>query len=193
MKLTPGTACDSKEMPNSDFALKTPDWLVFLSYFAVVSLVAYLFGRKQKTAVAEYFMAGNALPWYVVAGSMVIMTLSTEQIIGNNGAAYQYGFCIAQWDCWTLPWVTMLVWIFLPIYLRKRVRKQFRISWPSDMVRSCEISSQSSASSALPFLNMAVILYTGVILLSNLFPVKLVLAGRDYTPMLWTRCLWLPP
>lgn len=168
--------------------LKPADWAVFSSYFLILSAVAWHFGRKGSGAVKEYFLAGNSLPWFVVAGSMVVCTISTEQIIGNNGASYQYGFAIAQWDVWVLPWLTMLIWVFLPVYLQHHVTTipDFLARRYGEGLR--DIFSTISVLS-FTFLNMAVILYTGVVLLAGLFPIKLVVGGSDYTIYLWSAIL----
>src|SRR3989339_437558 len=101
--------------------LRGLDMLIFAAYLAAVFFIAWYFGRRKKESSKDYFLAGNRVPWFVIGASMIIACISTEQIIGENGASYKYGFCIAQWDIYMLPPVTMLVWMFLPIYLRKKV------------------------------------------------------------------------
>lgn len=37
--------------------------------------------------VRTYFLADRSLPWFQVAGTLLLTNLSTEQLIGLNGAA----------------------------------------------------------------------------------------------------------
>jgi len=133
-------------------------------------------------------MAGESLPWFAVGASMIASTLSTEQMIGENGASYKYGFAVAQWDCYMLPPVTMLVWIFLPIYLRRKT-----VTIPGYL--SERYGPRLRDAFALitvisyPLVFLAVVLYSGSILLSSLFPVKVILFGADYTVLLWSALL----
>jgi SSS family solute:Na+ symporter len=52
---------------------------------------------------------------------MVATDISTEQFIGNVGAAYKYGFVVAAlgWNSWII--YTLLIFIFLPCYWRNGI------------------------------------------------------------------------
>ena len=56
---------------------------------AAVAIFTYRIVRKMKksdNATEEYFTGGRALAWPVVAGSLLLTNLSTEQLVGLNGA-----------------------------------------------------------------------------------------------------------
>ena len=44
--------------------------------------------KKSDNASEEYFTGGRALGWPIVAGSLLLTNLSTEQLVGLNGAVY---------------------------------------------------------------------------------------------------------
>ena len=44
--------------------------------------------KKSDNASEEYFTGGRALAWPVVAGSLLLTNLSTEQLVGLNGAVF---------------------------------------------------------------------------------------------------------
>ena len=46
---------------------------------------------KSTNATEEYFTGGRALSWPVVAGSLMLTNLSTEQLVGLNGAVFKDG------------------------------------------------------------------------------------------------------
>ena len=172
------------------YALSRLDWSICVTYFGMVFYVAWRFGRRQRSTVKQYFLAGDTLPWFAVGASMIASSLSTEQMIGTNGAAYKYGFCIAQWDCYTLPPITMLVWIFLPIYLRRRIP-----TVPEFLARRYGEGLRDAfafiAVLTYPFVFLAVVLYSGSVLFSGLFPFKFMVHGSDWTVLFWSTVIML--
>ena len=44
--------------------------------------------KKSANATEEYFTAGRSLGWPIVAGSLLLTNLSTEQLVGLNGAVF---------------------------------------------------------------------------------------------------------
>ena len=57
----------------------------FIIATAAVAIFTYiLVGRmkKSKSATEEYFTGGRALTWPMVAGSLLLTNLSTEQLVG---------------------------------------------------------------------------------------------------------------
>ena len=63
----------------------------FITATAAVAVFTYvLVGRmkKSKSATEEYFTGGRALTWPMVAGSLLLTNLSTEQLVGLNGDVF---------------------------------------------------------------------------------------------------------
>jgi SSS family solute:Na+ symporter len=77
--------------------------------------------RRGKSKPRDYFLGGNTLPWYVIATSMVASNVSSEHFIGNVGVSYKYGMVVAtqSWNSWII--YSLLIWVFLPYYLRSRI------------------------------------------------------------------------
>ena len=73
-----------------------------LSFLACTGLVAFLtwwLTRRDDHASAEgYFLAGRSLTFPLIAGSLLLTNLSTEQMIGLNGAAFNDGLCVMVWE-----------------------------------------------------------------------------------------------
>jgi SSS family solute:Na+ symporter len=94
------------------------DLTVFAVYLAIAVLVGFLAGRGARRNALDYFLGDKQLPWYVVGVSMVATVVSTEQFIAQVGAGYSQGIVIAAfgWNAWIV--YTLLIWIFLPYYVR---------------------------------------------------------------------------
>jgi SSS family solute:Na+ symporter len=102
-------------MENGDFSLQFLDYLAFFGYFAVLSLVGYLAGRKKGKDASDYFLAGRSLPWYIAAN------ISTEYFIGLIGAAVIYGICVASGEWSTVVAFSFLIWLFIPYLFSSKV------------------------------------------------------------------------
>jgi SSS family solute:Na+ symporter len=78
-------------------------------------------GRKGKDTAQGYFLGNKTIPWFVVGSSMVAADISSEQFISNVGGAYKYGIVLAagDWNAWII--YTLLIFIFLPYYVRTGV------------------------------------------------------------------------
>ncbi|MBN1292768.1 MAG: sodium/solute symporter [Candidatus Latescibacteria bacterium] len=78
-------------------------------------------GRKERTGLSEYFLAGRKLPWYVVGSSFIASNISSEHFIGMIGAAYIYGLCVSM-SCWgNINSFSFLIWFFIPFLLASKV------------------------------------------------------------------------
>lgn len=91
----------------------------FLLFTGTVAVISFLWTRKedQQTA-AGYFLAGRSLPWIVVAGSLLLTNLSTEQLVGINGLAYTHGMMLMAWEVFAAVAMIIMAVVFLPRYLR---------------------------------------------------------------------------
>jgi len=58
--------------------LTTADWVVVLTYGAIVLVVGLFFARRAGKGTEEFFLAGRKLPWWLLGTSMVATTFSTD-------------------------------------------------------------------------------------------------------------------
>ena len=105
----------------STFGLGTLDYLAIVAFFAMLSLVGYLSGRKERGNAEDYFLAGRSLPWYVVGGSFIASNISTEHFIGMIGAAFIYGICVAVSEWANVFSFSLIIWFFIPFLMLSRV------------------------------------------------------------------------
>ena len=109
-------------MPNpQDFSLAAADYLVFAAYCALLCIVGFWVGRKEKQTSADYFLADRSLPWYVVGGSFITANISSEHFVGMIGSACVYGICVATSEWLNVGTFTLLIWVFIPFLLRAGV------------------------------------------------------------------------
>ena len=93
--------------------------LSFLAFTIAVAVITYFLTRNTiHDSASGYFLAGRSLGPFVIAGSILLTNLSTEQLVGLNGGAYTDGIVVTAWE--TLAGVSMavLALVFLPRYLK---------------------------------------------------------------------------
>src|SRR3954471_22656653 len=108
-------------MSETNIPLGAFDLSVFALYMVVTMALGFLVaGRHRKTAKG-YFLGDRQLPWYVVGTSMIAADISSDDLIANAGAAYQYGIVpsAGSWNAWII--YSLLIWIFLPYYVRSGI------------------------------------------------------------------------
>ncbi len=101
--------------------LTSLDFIIVGAYaFALLGLALWVSRGSsgyQKTT-QDYFLAGQALPWWAVGASLVAANISAEQIIGMSGSGYAIGLAIASYE-WMAAITLILVGKFLlPVFLK---------------------------------------------------------------------------
>ena len=87
--------------------------IAWLTYRKVTADTAQQGGRG--TARDEVFLAGKGLSWVVVAGSITLTNLSTDQLVGMNGNQMAL---LAWWELSAVVGLVILAKVILPVYYR---------------------------------------------------------------------------
>jgi len=96
--------------------------VTFLVWTMGVAFVTWLicsyFMKSNRGTSDEYFAGGRSLKWYVVAGSLMLTNLSTEQLVGLNGTIFSDG-CLAGiwWEAGAAIAMVVTATVFLPRYM----------------------------------------------------------------------------
>lgn len=101
------------------------DYLVFALYFAIIVGIAIYVSRKPKghdRNAEDYFLAGRSLPWWIIGASLIASNISTEQIIGMNGTAFESGIAVISYSLIGAAITILLVGrFFLPKFLNMQI------------------------------------------------------------------------
>ena len=103
-------------------SLTVLDYLVFGGYFVVVMSIVGWVSRRGKDSPEDYFLAGRSLPWWIIGASLIASNISTEQIIGMNGTAFESGIAVISYSLIGAA-ITILIVAkyFLPAFLRMKI------------------------------------------------------------------------
>ncbi|MEW5562819.1 solute:sodium symporter family transporter [Enterobacter asburiae] len=94
----------------------------FIAFTLLVALITWWKLRKADTASQQgYFLAGRSLKAPVIAASLMLTNLSTEQLVGLTGQAYRSGMSVMAWEVISAIPLIFLALIFLPRYLQRGI------------------------------------------------------------------------
>lgn len=98
--------------------------MLTLSSFAgftalVLGLSYYLTHKKDVSSSEGYFLAGRGLTGWVIAASLLLTNLSTEQMVGLNGQGYMFNMSGMGYEIGASLALIIVAFFFLPRYLKK--------------------------------------------------------------------------
>lgn len=106
---------------NDAFALSAADVAIVVCSLALTVFVGLWAARRPEGTAQGYFLASGRMPWWIIGTAFVSTSVSSEQIVGTVGAAFQNGMGIANWEWFALPMYVPLILFFIPVYLKNRV------------------------------------------------------------------------
>tara|TARA_R110002051_G_scaffold311812_2_gene386497 strand:- start:6592 stop:8181 length:1590 start_codon:yes stop_codon:yes gene_type:complete len=96
--------------------------LSFVGFTLLVAIIAYLATRNTDEKSSDgYFLGGRSLTGPVIAGSLLLTNLSTEQIIGANGVAFADGLPIIAYEVVAAIAMVFTAFVLLPKYLKSGI------------------------------------------------------------------------
>jgi Na+/proline symporter len=79
--------------------LSLSDWLVIVLYFAVSAAIGLAYTRRASQSLADYFVTGRSLPWWLAGTSMVATTFAADTPLAVAGLVAKYGVA-GNWLWW---------------------------------------------------------------------------------------------
>lgn len=159
--------------------------LTFGLFTGLVALATILLTRKDDHASSTgYFLAGRRLTGPVIAGSLLLTNLSTEQLVGLNGAAYADGLAVMAWEVVAGLSLVLMALFFLPRFLKSGI---------ATVPQYLEIrfDARTRAITTLIFLVayaailLPIILYTGARGLDGILDMKALTGIESETGRVW--------
>lgn len=162
--------------------------LSFLGFTLLVAGIAWWSTRGTDEDSSDgYFLAGRSLTAGVIAGSLLLTNLSTEQIVGLNGQAYTEGILVMAWETLAAMAIVVTAVFLLPRYLKGGLT-----TVPQFLERRYDTTTKSITSglflSGYVVVLLPIVLYSGAVAFSAMFNLPELL-GVSKTTSLWI-CVW---
>ncbi len=160
----------------------------FLGFTILVAVIAYLATRKTDENSSDgYFLGGRSLTAGVIAGSLLLTNLSTEQLVGLNGSAYRDGLSVMAWE--TLAAIAMVV---TAVFLLPKYLKSGLTTIPQFLSDRFDVATKTITSglflTGYVVVLLPVILYSGGLAIRDMFDVATLLnVSKDIALVI---CIW---
>ena len=159
--------------------------LTFLFFTALVGVITwYITHRDDHGTSTGYFLAGRTLTGGYIAGSLLLTNLSTEQLVGLNGAAFKDGICVMAWEVIAGASLVIMALYFLPKYLRSGIA-----TIPEFLEKRFDATTRSITTYifivAYTVILLPIILYSGATGLMGILDLKNLTGIENETTLLW--------
>lgn len=146
--------------------------LSFLAFTLFAAFLTFMITRRDEKGSSDgFFLGGRSLTFPVIAGSLLLTNLSTEQMVGLNGAAFKDGLCVMAWEVVAVIALVLMAMFFLPRFLRSGIT-----TVPQFLENRFDKRTQTLTNMifllAYAFLLIPIILYSGAVGLSQMLDLK---------------------
>lgn len=160
----------------------------FIGFTLLVAIISYLATRKTDESSSDgYFLGGRSLTAGVIAGSLLLTNLSTEQIVGLNGQAYTEGILVMAWE--TLAAIAMVI---TAVFLLPRYLKGGIVTVPQFLEDRYDTTTKTITSilflSGYAIVFLPIVLYSGSLAIVTMFDVPEQF-GISHNTAIWA-CVW---
>jgi Na+/proline symporter len=101
--------------------LTLSDWLILVAYFILSLGVGLAYTRRASRSVAEYFLSGRHLPWWLAGTSMVATTFAADTPLAVTEMVARHGVA-GNWLWWNFVMSGMLtVFLYARLWRRAQV------------------------------------------------------------------------
>jgi solute:Na+ symporter, SSS family len=87
------------------------DWTIIAAYFVVSAAIGLAYAGRAKRSLADYFVSGRSLPWWLAGTSMVATTFAADTPLAVTGMVARHGVA-GNWLWWNLAFSGLLTVFF---------------------------------------------------------------------------------
>jgi solute:Na+ symporter, SSS family len=97
------------------------DWAIVVGYFALSTVIGFIFTKRGGESLEEYFLSGRQVPWWLAGAAMVATTFAADTPLVVTGLVAAKGVA-GNWLWWNMVMSGMLtVFFFARLWRRARV------------------------------------------------------------------------
>lgn len=166
--------------------LTVSSFVLFTAFAAV--LTWWITRKDEKSSSDGFFLGGRSLTFPIIAGSLLLTNLSTEQMVGLNGAAFEHGLSVMAWEVNAVVALVLMAIYFLPKFLRTGIT-----TVPQFLELRYDKQTQTIANTIFLFayalILIPLILYTGAVGLINMMDLASLTGIENETTLLRVTCI----
>ncbi len=157
----------------------------FVFFTALVAFITWLLTRREDVSSEQgFFLAGRNLTFPLIAGSLLLTNLSTEQLVGLNGDAFIAGLSVMVWEVMAVVALVVMAWFFLPRFLKSGITTipqllELRFDRQTQVI--CNLIFLAAYATIL----LPIVLYTGASGLAGILDLGKLTGIESDTVILW--------
>ncbi len=159
----------------------------FALFTIFVAWFSYKKTNEENLSTNEgYFLGGRSLSGLVIAGSLLLTNLSSEQLVGTNGQAYAGGASISAYEVTSGITLVVLGMFFLPKYLKMgltTIPEYLELRFDAGVRNLVSILFLTS----IIIVTIPTVLYSGSLAFISLFDLD-VITGLNEITLLYILC-----
>lgn len=160
----------------------------FIAFTLFAAGLTWYLTRKDEASSADgFFLGGRSLTFPIIAGSLLLTNLSTEQLVALNGSAYKNGLSVMAWEVVAVVALVLMAVFFLPKFLRSGIT-----TVPQFLEQRFDKRTQTLANSlflaAYALLLIPIVLYSGAKGLISMMDLATLTGIEDPTLLLHVTC-----
>ncbi|EOV9527133.1 solute:sodium symporter family transporter [Bacillus cytotoxicus] len=158
--------------------------ITFLVYTIFIAWFSWYKTRHINLDSSDgYFLGGRSLTGIVIAGSLVLTNLSTEQMVGLNGQSYATSMVVMAWEVTAPLALIFMAFVFLPRYLKSGIT-----TIPDFLEQRYDLRTRQIIS-ILFLLGYAIaylptVLYSGALVLDSIFNISQLFGLSNFTTIM---------
>ena len=151
----------------------------FIFFTALVAIISWYFTKDENLeSNTGYFLGGRSLSGIVIAGSLILTNLSTEQLVGMNGNAFRGGLSVIGYEV-----TSGITLIFMGLYFLPKYLKSGFTTVPQFLEERYDKGTRNLVAIlfliGLGVISLPIILYSGGIAMNALFDVAKIFNVSD--------------
>lgn len=97
------------------------DWAIIVTYFVVALAVGLYYRKRAGSSLAEFFLSGRSLPWWIAGTSMVATSFAADTPLAVTGLVARHGIA-GNWFWWSFALGGMvIVFVYARLWRRAGV------------------------------------------------------------------------
>jgi SSS family transporter len=101
--------------------------VVLLAYVVAITAFGTWLGRRSRSRVQDYFLAGRSVPWWAITACIVATETSTLTFIGVPGQAYLGNWGFLQLVMGYVIARVLIAFLFLPAYFKGSIFTSYEL------------------------------------------------------------------
>lgn len=150
-------------------------WVIVSTFLIYTLFVAWFSWYKTKdsdmSSTDGYFLGGRSLTGIVIASSLILTNLSTEQMVGLNGQAFGESMVVMAWEITAPLALIFMAFVFLPRFLKSGI-----VTIPGFLEQRYDQRTRQIVSLLFLFgyavAYLPTVLYSGALILDSIFSIS---------------------